>query len=256
MTPSAARTARYVRRTLRAALVPLVVAVQRLAGIITLRIRYAWSTPTAAEVIANYTRGLVLFGRSGARWAKFEWRSFPMRGVITKETANVPKNLRRIQRQGEMEVRFDADFEAIIRSCQEGRTGCMWITPALVDVYREARTLGFVSTVGTYRDGRLVGGLWGIEIGGVFGIMSMFHRESHAGSLAVAALVDAVLNEDRLSVIDCGVMTPNFDQYGAREIPAEDLCELLRSGLRQKSLVLRRGLRLQLRIVTRRRLSS
>ena len=225
------------RRSLRVAPVPLVMAIQRLGGIITLRIRYTWSTPTAPEVIANYMRGLVLFGRSGARLAKFEWRSFPMRGVITKETANVPKNLRRVQRQGEMEVRFDTDFEAIIRSCQEGRTGWMWITPALVDVYRDVHSLGFVSTVGTYRDGRLVGGLWGIAIGRTFGIMSIFHRESNAGSLAIAALVDAVLDDDRLSVIDCGVMAPKFDMYGAREIPAEDLCELVRSSLGQKSLV-------------------
>ena len=53
----------------------------------------------------------------------------------------------------------------------------MWITPALIDVYREVRSLGFISTVGTYRDGQLVGGLWGIGIGDAFGLMSMFHRE-------------------------------------------------------------------------------
>jgi leucyl/phenylalanyl-tRNA---protein transferase len=222
---------RVIRRTLRAASVPVITAIQPLARIIKLRIRYAWSTPTTPEVIANYTRGLVLFGRTGARWVKFEWRSFPMRAVLTKETAKVPKNLRRVQRRGEMEVRFDQDFEAIISSCQVGRTEWIWITPPLIDVYREARSLGFVNTIGTYRDGQLVGGLWGIGIGRAFGVMSMFHRENHAGSLAVAALVDAVLNEGRWSVIDFGVMTPNFDQYGVRTIPTEDLCELLRSNL-------------------------
>lgn len=223
------RAFRRARRTLRAASVPLITAIQPLAGIINLRISYAWSTPTALEVIGNYTRGLVLFGRSGARWVKFEWRSFPTRAVITKETAKVPKSLHRIQRRGEMEVRFDQDFEEIIRGCQEGRTDWMWITPALIDVYKEVRSRGFISTVGTYRDGYLVGGLWGIGIGDAFGLMSMFHREDHAGSLAMAALVNALLNEGRWSVIDFGEMTPNFSRYGAREIPAAEFCEVLRS---------------------------
>ena len=223
---------RVSRRSLRAASVPLVMAAQPLATVINLRIAYTRSTPTAPEVISNYTRGLVLFGRSDARWVKFEWRSFPTRAVITPETANVPKNHRRFQRRTEKDKRFDQDFEKIIRSCQEGRTGWIWITPALIEVYREVRRLGFVSTVGTYRDGRLVGGLWGIGIGRVFGVMSMFHREDHAGSLAVAALVDAVLSEDRWSVIDFGVLTPNFQMYGAREIPAEHFRELIWSNLK------------------------
>jgi len=230
------RAVRGARRTLRAASIPLITAIQPLAGIIKLRISYAWSTPTAPEVIDNYTRGLVLFGRSDARWVKFEWRTFPMRAVITKETAKVPKSLHRIQRRGEMEVRFDQDFEAIIRGCQEGRTGWMWITPALIDVYREAYGLGLVSTVGTYRDGQLVGGLWGIGLGSAFGLMSMFHREDHAGSLAMAALVNALLRDDRWSVIDFGQMTPNFARYGAREITTSEFCELVRSRSRSKSL--------------------
>jgi leucyl/phenylalanyl-tRNA---protein transferase len=223
------RVYRCARRTLRAAAVPVITVLQPLAGLINLRISYVWSTPTAPEVVGNYTRGLVLFGRSGARWVKFEWRSFPTRAVITKETAKVPKSLHRIQRRGEMEVRFDQDFEEIIRGCQEGRTAWMWITPALIDVYRDVRSLGFISTVGTYRDGRLVGGLWGIGIGDAFGLMSMFHREDHAGSLAMAALVNALLHEGRWSVVDFGVMTPNFSRYGAQEVSSAEFCEVLRS---------------------------
>jgi leucyl/phenylalanyl-tRNA---protein transferase len=222
---------RVSRRSLRAASVPLVMAARPLAPVIKIRVAYTWSTPTAPEVITNYTRGLVLFGRSGARWVKFEWRSFPMRAVITQETANVPKNLRRFQRRSKMEVRFDQDFEAIIGACQEGRTGWIWITPALIDVYREVRSLGFVRTVGTYRSGQLVGGLWGIGLGRVFGVMSMFHREDYAGSLAVAALVDAVSSEGRWSVIDFGVLTPNFTMYGAREISLERFREIIWSNL-------------------------
>jgi leucyl/phenylalanyl-tRNA--protein transferase len=226
------RASRSARRTLRAASVPVIMAIQPLVPATKPRITFAWSTPTASDVVANYARGLVLFGRPGARRVKFEWRSFPTRAVITRQTAKVPKRLRSIQRRGEMEVRFDQDFDAIIRGCQEGRAGWMWITPALIDVYREVRSLGSVSTVGTYHDGRLVGGLWGIEIDGAFGLMSMFHREDHAGSLAMAALVNALVSEVRWSVVDFGTMTPNFARYGATEIPVAEFCELLRDGSR------------------------
>ena len=108
-----------------------------------------------------------------------QWHSFPSRAVITRETAKIPRALRPVGRRGELETRIDQDFESIVDSCRAGRTDWPWITPALIDVYREVQELGFVRTVGDCRDGELVGGLWGIEVGGVLGIMSMFHRENN-----------------------------------------------------------------------------
>lgn len=221
-------------RTLEVASVPFVTAVHLLQVANKLRVDYPWSTPTAPEVAANYARGLVLFGRSRSRRVPFEWRSFPTRAVITRETAKIPRRLRPIRRRTELEVRFDQDFELIIRCCREGRRNT-WITPALIDVYRGLHSLGFVATVGTYLDSQLVAGIWGIGIGRVFGIMSMFHLQEHAGSLAMAALVDVVSSDGRWSVIDCGPMTPNFERYGAREIPEQQFCELIWSSLKQES---------------------
>lgn len=225
------RTRRTAHRAMAAVLTPFAIALHRLRLNSKLGIAYPWPAPTAAEVLANYTRGLVLFGRPGARWAPFEWRSFPMRAIITRETANVPKTLRRIQRRGGFEVRFGNDFEAIVNLCREGRDG--WLTTGLVDIYRKIDELGYVVTVGTYREGRLVGGFWGIGIGRIFSIMSMFHRENHAGALAFAALVDIVSGDGDWSVIDCGVMGPNFARYGAREIPERQFCEIVWRSLRQ-----------------------
>jgi leucyl/phenylalanyl-tRNA---protein transferase len=185
--------------------------------------------PTAAEVVANYARGLLLGGRAASCETTFEWVMRPMRAVITRETAKVPKRLRTIQRHGELDVRYGQDFEAIIRHCQDGRAG--WLTPALIDVYREVDNLGFVATVGTYRDGQLVGGLWGIGIGRVLGIMSMFHLENHAGALALAALADVVSADGRWAVIDCVDLNPNFERYGASEIPVRQFSDLVWSSL-------------------------
>jgi leucyl/phenylalanyl-tRNA--protein transferase len=219
-----------VKRGVKTIYVPAISAIQLLAN--KPRSSYSWSAPKPSEVVANYTRGLVLFGRADARRAIFEWRSFPTRAVIARDTAKIPRALRPVRRRGDLEVRFDQDFEAIIHSCQQGRTGWVWITPALIDVYREVRQLGFVRTVGTYRDGQLVGGLWGIGVGGVFGIMSMYHRENNAGTLALGALVDDVCGDGRWSAIDCGAMLPHFGLYGAREITQEQFCGLIWSTLK------------------------
>jgi leucyl/phenylalanyl-tRNA--protein transferase len=190
------------------------------------RVALLRTAPTAPQVLANYTRGLVLFGRSPAFPARFMWRSVPSRAILTQESAKVPRRVRDAQRRTMLKVRFDEDFEEIIGACQEGREAWVWLTPALVDVYREVHKLGFMSTVGVYRDDELVAGLWGISVGRVFGIMSMFHRESGTGSLAMAAVSEAVKANDRWSFVDCGTMGDNFSRYGAIEVPQEKFCEM------------------------------
>lgn len=191
------------------------------------RVALLCAPPTAPQVVANYTRGLTLFGRSRGHLAIFEWRSYPFRGIITQKSAKVPKTIRSLQRRTDLEVKFDTDFESVIRSCQVGRNDWAWLTPALVDVYREVHRQGFVSTVGVYRGSRLVGGIWGISVGRVLGIMSMFHQEDNAGSLALAASVDIVAGNGRWSIIDCGVINQHFTMYGAREISQEEFCDLV-----------------------------
>jgi leucyl/phenylalanyl-tRNA--protein transferase len=181
--------------------------------------------PTAPEVVANYTRGLLLFGRAPSCDTAFAWVRPPVRAVITRETAKVPKRLRTVQRHGELEVRYDQDFEAIIQHCMDGRTG--WLTPSLIDVYREVHRLGFVATVGTYRDGKLVGGFWGIEIGRALAVLSMFHRENNAGALALAAVSDEVSGDGRWAMVDFVDLNPNFERYGASEIPVAQFTELV-----------------------------
>jgi leucyl/phenylalanyl-tRNA--protein transferase len=189
------------------------------------RVALLRSAPTAPQVLANYTRGLLLYGRTPAFASPLMWRSFPYRSIITAETAKVPRDVRRLQRRSEFKVKFDEDFEPVIHGCLEGRDDCIWITPAVIDVYREVHKLGFVATVGVYRDDELVAGLWGISVGRVFGILSAFHRENGAGSLAVGALMDVLTSDQRWSVIDNGLITPHYARFGAYEVPTEEFCE-------------------------------
>jgi leucyl/phenylalanyl-tRNA--protein transferase len=68
-------------------------------------------------------------------------------------------------RRGGLEARYDQDFEAIVQQCQHVH-GQGWLTSPLIDVYREVHRLGFITSLGMYRDGRLVSGIWGVELGG------------------------------------------------------------------------------------------
>lgn len=154
-----------------------------------------------------------------------------MRAVITPETAKVPTNLRRLMRRGELEARYDRDFEAIVQQCQKVH-GPGWLTGPLIDVYREVHRLGFITSVGMYRAGWLVSGIWGVELGRVFSAVSMFHLEDGAGALLLGELATAVVDAGRWSVVDFGALNPNFARYGAREMPAGQFIEIVMQGLK------------------------
>lgn len=188
----------------------------RRAGVFT-------KSPLASEIVANYARGWVLLGLSFKGIHGLECHRFPQRGVITRETAHVPGRMREVQRREKLEVRFDEDFEEIVQNCREGRSG--WLSDETVSAYRSVHDLGFSATVGTYRDGRLVGGMWGITVGRCFGIMSMFHLEDHAGSLALTAVTEQLIAGNRWSMVDCVVLTDHFKRFGAHEISTEAFCE-------------------------------
>jgi leucyl/phenylalanyl-tRNA---protein transferase len=187
--------------------------------------------PTAPDVVAGFARGLVLFGRpsSYGDGTGFEWCWYPVRAVITPQTARVPKNLRRVMRRGELAARFDQDFEGIIRQCQAAH-GRGWLTDPLIEVYRDVHRLGFIRTIGMYRQDRLVSGIWGIELGRVFTAMSMFHTEDNSGAVLLGEIATQV-SGGRWSAVDFGALNPNFARYGASEIPIAEFVAFVLRGL-------------------------
>jgi leucyl/phenylalanyl-tRNA--protein transferase len=184
--------------------------------------------PTPLDIVANYVRGGVLFGRASEPGA-VGWVRYPERAVIDRASAHVPKRVRTYQRRGEYELDWDADTGAIIRACQEGRN--TWLTDRAVDLYEGVDRLGFLSALGAYRDGELIAGLWGLSVGRTFGLMSMFHREQGAGAIALAHLVDLVAEGERWDLLDCGLLNENFARYGAHSIPVSTFAERVACGL-------------------------
>ncbi len=173
--------------------------------------------PTAADVIGQYLCGYVLFGTDdGCRWKFYEQRY-----VITAETARLPRRIRRDVRNAGYDVKSDTDFADIIRACADRQDS--WLTPTVIDLYEELHANGDASCIGCYRDGELVGGLWGLDVGRVFVGMSMFHTADSGGTTAVAAAVEQIGPDGRWDMIDVGVTGPLVERFGASEVPLTTL---------------------------------
>jgi leucyl/phenylalanyl-tRNA---protein transferase len=172
--------------------------------------------PASPErVISNYGQGLVLFGRSHDRLV---WESFPERAMITPETAHIPKRLKSTLRKHSFAIRYNTDFDGVLRACQREKT---WINAPLIQIYQQLFEQGMVETIEVYQEDELVGGIWGTVIQGTFGIMSMFHVANHAGAIAIGTLV-LHLQSGKYRSVDCGVLNDNFARYGATAIPYEE----------------------------------
>lgn len=138
---------------------------------------------------------------------------FPLNGLI------ISKSLAKTLRSRKFEIRIDHDFAGVIAACAQSAPGreSTWINARIVDLYAQLFAMGFVHTVETWRDGELVGGLYGVSLGAAFFGESMFHRATDASKLALAHLV-ARLNFGRFRLLDAQFTTPHLISLGAIEI--------------------------------------
>ncbi|MBA3303181.1 MAG: leucyl/phenylalanyl-tRNA--protein transferase [Acidimicrobiia bacterium] len=158
------------------------------------------------------------------------WWSPDPRGVIPLDGLRVSRSLRRSCRR--YEVRVDTAFRDVIDRCADpGRAG-RWITPAVRDAYVALHDLGWTHSVETWDvDGQLVGGLYGVRIGGLFAGESMFSLATDASKVALVALVDR-LRADGASLLDVQWVTPHLATLGAVEISRERYLHLVADAVR------------------------
>ncbi|AIE87214.1 leucyl/phenylalanyl-tRNA--protein transferase [Fimbriimonas ginsengisoli] len=149
---------------------------------------------------------------------------FPIEGV------HVSRSLARTIRRGVFEVRFDTDFEAVIRGCF--RPDDNWLSEDFVRVYSEIHRQGWGHCAECWQDGRLVGGVYGIALGSCFSAESMFHRETDASKVALWAMVDRC-RELGFTIFDAQIMNPHLASLGAFEVPHRRYERLLRDALKQ-----------------------
>lgn len=142
------------------------------------------------------------------------------RGVIPLDDFRVGKRLARTVRSDVFRVRFDHDFDGVIAGCAEPAPDRekTWINKRIRTLYGELFDLGYCHTVEVYHGDDLVGGLYGVDLGGAFFGESMFHRMRDASKVALVHLV-ARLIRGGYQLLDTQFVTPHLAQFGAVEVP-------------------------------------
>ncbi|WP_306257052.1 leucyl/phenylalanyl-tRNA--protein transferase [Pararhizobium sp. IMCC21322] len=164
------------------------------------------------------------------------WIEPDQRGVIPLDTFHVPRSLSKIIRKGVFEVRVDTDFDGVISGCAEltSERRETWINQPIRDLYGELFHMGFCHTVECWKEGALMGGLYGIHIGGAFFGESMFSRIPDASKVALVHLRNR-LNSGGFTLLDTQFVTDHLRKFGAHEVPRAEYNELLQDALQVDS---------------------
>lgn len=143
-----------------------------------------------------------------------------VRGVLPLNEARAPRKLLRLLRQNPFEIRLDSAFLDVINACAEPAPGRedTWINDAIVEAYCELHFRGHAHSLECWRDGKLVGGLYGVTVGGVFCGESMFSRERDASKIAMLHLI-ARLKLGGFELLDTQFHTDHLAQFGVIEQP-------------------------------------
>ncbi len=171
---------------------------------------------TADGVELAYRYGIFPMGHEGTR--EVTWHRPDPRVVIPLQGFHVSRSLAKTIRKGVFEVRVNSDFEGVMRGCADRAEGT-WITEDFVRVYGELHRRGKAHSVEAWRDGRLVGGTYGVALGAAFMAESMFHRETDASKVALASLVQRLLDRGFV-LLDVQYMTAHLASLGAAYVPA------------------------------------
>ena len=156
------------------------------------------------------------------------WVDPERRGILPMDEFHVPKRLRRTVRRGSFEVTCDTAFEAVIRACAEPTRERRetWINDEIIRAYTRLHHMGFAHSIECRRDGELVGGCYGVAIGGAFCGESMFSRATDASKVALVHLM-ARLRYGDFVLLDVQFVTDHLQTFGAIEVPARHYLELL-----------------------------
>jgi leucyl/phenylalanyl-tRNA--protein transferase len=157
------------------------------------------------------------------------WFSPRRRTVIFFDELHVGRSLRKSQKRSGFTYSIDRAFEQVIASCAaspRGEDEGTWIGPEMIAAYTTFHRAGDAHSVEVWRDGELVGGLYGVDSGGVFTGESMFHRVADASKLALLLLIEH-LRQRGATWIDCQVTTPHMTALGAREISRNRFLDML-----------------------------
>jgi leucyl/phenylalanyl-tRNA---protein transferase len=182
------------------------------------------------RLVLAYSMGIFPWYEEGQ---EILWHSPDPRMVLRVPALRVPRSVEKARRKGLYEIRLDTAFEEVIRACatapRNGQRGT-WITPDMEEAYGALHRQGLAHSAEAWAEGRLVGGLYGVSLGGVFFGESMFARAPDASKVAFVVLVES-LAAWGMTLVDCQVYTDHLARFGAEEWPRARYLEELRRAL-------------------------
>ncbi len=179
------------------------------------------------RILAAYKRGIFPWFNEDD---PILWWSPDPRLLLFPDDIKISRSLKKSLKK--FEVRVDTDFRNVIKMCGAVREET-WIVPELIEAFCELHEMGFAHSIETYRDGELVGGLYGLSLGGAFFGESMFSLVSDASKVALVRLCDIAKKFD-FDFIDCQIPSEHLKRLGAVEVSREKFLELLDNAM-QKS---------------------
>lgn len=183
------------------------------------------------RLFAAYRRGIFPWYSEGQ---PILWWSPDPRAVLLPENLKVSRSLRKALRAGKFRVTLDTRFRDVMRACAAPRPqhphGGTWITPDMVEAYTRLHELGFAHSVEAWQENTLMGGLYGVALGGTFFGESMFARAADASKVAFVHLVHQ-LRRWGFALIDCQQYTEHLARFGAQEIPRAEFLRRLGQAL-------------------------
>ncbi len=172
-------------------------------------------TISADDMLVGYRRGMFAMSYWGVL---YQWWSPDPRGVLPLDGLRVTRSLRKSMRR--YEVVFDADFPAVLHACADPDRPGGWIDPGLTEAYLELNRRGHAHSVETRdADGRLVGGLFVVSIGGFVSGESMFHTATDASKVALVALVGRLRQAAGPVLLDTQWRTEHLATLGVVDMP-------------------------------------
>ncbi len=186
---------------------------------------------TPELLLRAYTVGVFPMAES-RNATTISWIDPRNRGILPLDHLHISKSLRKTIRKGPFEVTCNRDFATVIRECGR-RTpdrGETWINPQIEQAVNELHRMGYAHSVETRLEGEVVGGLYGVALGGVFFGESMYSRVTDASKVALVHLC-ARLRIGRFKLLDTQFVTDHLKKFGAVEIPAREFLKKLEAAL-------------------------
>ena len=182
-------------------------------------------------LLAAYAAGY--FPMAYSREGSINWYSPDPRAIIPLDTFKISRSLRQTLKKHLFEIRFNTAFEEVIRSCAARKE--TWISEDIIQSYLQLRNLGYAHSVEAWKSETLVGGLYGVAIGGAFFGESMFSCKRDASKVALVYLVQH-LRVKKFKLLDTQFITPHMAQFGAKEISREYYLKLLKQAIQTERI--------------------